>query len=274
MRLEAIPGRGGSRLATNVNFYFKGQVAVVTGGSMGIGGAAVRAFAEAGATTVIADSDEKQGRSLEDELRAEGKDVRYFPVDVGNDEQMKRLMEQAHALEGRLDFLYNNAGVAIPGEAIETSDSDWHKVMNINLGGVFRGCKYAIPYMLKQGKGSIVNCSSTQAINGFMGWAAYSASKGGILAFTRQAAVQYASQGIRINAVAPGTIMTPMNEKIFKEVDDPEALIRLWNDAHPIGRFGQPEEIADLVLYLCSDAASFITGQTFVADGGQSVRGE
>jgi len=261
-------------MAANVIFDFHGQVAVVTGGSMGIGGAAARAFAEAGATTVVADVNEAQGEALAAELRGQGLDVHYVRADVSSDEQMKRLMEQAHAIKGRLDILYNNAGVAIGGEVVETSEADWQKVLDVNLGGVFRGCKYAIPYMLRQGNGAIVNCSSTQAINGFMGWAAYSASKGGILAFTRQAAIQYAKMGIRINAVAPGTIMTPMNEKIFREAEDPEALIRLWNEAHPIGRFGQPREIADLVLYLCSDAASFITGQTFVADGGQSVRGE
>ncbi|WP_256756880.1 SDR family NAD(P)-dependent oxidoreductase [Cohnella sp. WQ 127256] len=261
-------------MTSNVIFNFKGQVAVVTGGSMGIGGAVVRKFAEAGATTIIADLDEVQGRLLESELRGEGWDVHFIPTDVGSDMQMKSLMEQAYSLKGRLDIVYNNAGIAIAGELVETSESDWQKVLNINLGGVYRGCKYAIPYMQQQGKGVIVNCSSTQAINGFMGWAAYSASKGGILAVTRQAAVQYAKQGIRINAVAPGTIMTPMNEKIFDEAEDPEALIQTWNNAHPIGRFGQPSEIADLVLYLCSDASSFITGQTFVADGGQSVQGE
>ncbi|MEC0242883.1 SDR family NAD(P)-dependent oxidoreductase [Paenibacillus dokdonensis] len=261
-------------MTPNVTFDFTGQVAVVTGGSKGIGEAAVRGFAGAGATTVIADMDEATGRRLESELRSHGKDVHYISVDVGSDEAMKNLMEQAHALKGSLDILYNNAGVAIAGEAAVTSESDWQRVLNINLGGVFRGCKYVIPYMLQQGKGTIVNCSSTQALHGFLGWAAYSASKGGILAFTRQAAIEYAKQGIRINAVAPGTIMTPMNEKIFRESEDPDQLIRTWNNAHPIGRFGQPGEIADLVMYLCSDAASFITGQTFVADGGQSVRGE
>lgn len=258
----------------NVKFDFSGKVAVVTGGSMGIGGAAVCKFAEAGATTVIADIDEAKGKALEQNLRSKGFDVHFIPTDVASDEMMRRLMDQTFSLKGRLDILYNNAGVAISGEITGLSEADWQKVININLGGVFRGCKYAIPYMLKQGKGAIVNCASVQAIRGFMGWAGYAASKGGILSLTRQAAIQYAGNGIRVNAVAPGTIMTPMNEKIFKEVEDPQALIQTWNAAHPIGRFGQPEEIADLVLYLCSDAASFITGQMFVADGGLSVLGE
>ncbi|KIL39010.1 short-chain dehydrogenase [Gordoniibacillus kamchatkensis] len=246
----------------------------MTGGSMGIGAAAVRKFAEAGATTVIADVDEARAKALEQELRGQGCDVHFVEADVGSDAMMEQLMARSYALRGRLDIVYNNAGVAIPGEVADMSEVDWQKVINVNLGGVFRGCKYALPYMLKQGKGAIVNCASTQALKGFMGWAGYAASKGGILALTRQAAIQYAKHGVRINAVAPGTIMTPMNEKIFAEVDDPEALIQTWNAAHPIGRFGQPGEIADLVLYLCSDAASFITGQTFVADGGQTVRGE
>ncbi|MFB9275740.1 SDR family NAD(P)-dependent oxidoreductase [Cohnella cellulosilytica] len=257
-----------------VTYDFSGKTAVVTGGAMGIGEAAVRRFAEAGASVAIADIDADKGKQLEEQLRSQGCRVRFLKTDVGSESDVKQLMDEAVGWTGRIDAVYNNAGVAIPGDVATMSEEDWQRVLNINLGGVFRGCKFSLPHMEKQGSGAIVNCSSTQAIHGFHGWAGYAATKGGILAMTRQIAIDYASKGIRVNAVSPGTIMTPMNEKIFEEVEDPQALIDTWNRAHPVGRFGQPSEVADLVMYLCSDAAAFITGQTFVIDGGQTIRGE
>ncbi len=257
-----------------VTYNFSGKTAVVTGGAKGIGEAAARKFAEAGASVVIADTDAVKGKQLEEQLLSHGYRARFQRTDVGSDSDVRQLMEEAVAWTGRIDAVYNNAGIAVPGEAAGMSEEDWQRVINTNLGGVFRGCKYSLPYMEKQGGGAIVNCSSTQAIRGFHGWAGYAASKGGILALTRQIAIDYAPKGIRVNAVSPGTIMTPMNEKIFEEADDPQALIDTWNRAHPVGRFGQPSEVADMVLYLCSDAAGFITGQTFVIDGGQTARGE
>lgn len=258
----------------NVCYDFSGKVAVVTGGSMGIGEATARRFAESGATTVIGDRNEEAGQKLTQELKSRGFDVHFVLTDVSDDRMVENLMTTAYGLKQRLDFVFNNAGVAIAGELTATSEENWRKVLDVNLGGVFRGCKYSVPYMIRNGGGAIVNCASIQGLRGFMGWASYAASKGGILALTRQAAIQYAKQGIRINAIAPGTIMTPMNEQIFSEVENPKALIQLWNEAHPIGRFGQPDEIASIVLFLCSDASSFMTGQTIVADGGLTIRGE
>lgn len=261
-------------MGNNVKFDFTGKVAVVTGGSMGIGGSAIEKFAASGATAVIADISAPAGLALRDRLRDQGYDVHFFHTDVTSDSGMKELMLFAHSLKGRLDIVYNNAGVAIGGAAADMSEDDFMRVLNINLGGVFRGCKHALPYMIEQRSGAIVNCSSSQAIVGFMGWAGYAASKGGVLAMTRQMAVEYAKMNIRINSIAPGTIMTPMNEKVIGEAKDPQALLETWNNAHPIGRFGQPEEVADLVLFLCSDASGFITGQCVVIDGGLTSKGE
>ena len=147
-------------------------------------------------------------------------------------------------------------------------------MLSTNLTSVWRGMRVCVPEMKKRGGGAIVNMSSVQALTGFSGWAAYAAAKGGINALTQQSAVDLAPHKIRVNAVAPGTIMTPLNEKIFREHPDPEALIRTWNEAHPLGRFGQPEEVAEAVLFLASDRASFITGTIMRVDGGLLVRGE
>ena len=144
-------------------------------------------------------------------------------------------------------------------------------MLDVNLTSIWRGMKFAIPYMIQNGGGSIVNTSSLQSLMGFKGWSAYAAAKGGINALTQQAAVDYAPYQIRINAVAPGTIMTPMNERIFAAAPDKDALIREWNDMHPLGRFGQPREVADLIVFLASDESSFMTGDIIRVDGGAGI---
>lgn len=249
------------------------KIAIVTGGAMGIGKAAAEALAREGAKVAIGDINEQVGKATTEEISKAGGEVFFQKTDVGVSADVERLVNAAVERYGKLDVLVNNVGVAIGGSAADMSEEDWNRVLNINLSGVWRGMKYAIPHMIKNGKGSIVNTSSVQSLVGFVGWAGYAASKGAINALTQQAAMDYAPHQIRINAIAPGTIMTPMNEKIFKEAPDPDALIKSWNDAHPIGRFGQPEEVANLILFLASDESSFITGEIIRVDGGAVIKG-
>ncbi|MCC7450170.1 MAG: SDR family oxidoreductase [Anaerolineae bacterium] len=249
------------------------KVAIVTGGAMGIGKAAAAALAREGAKVAIGDINETEGQKTAAEIQQKGGEVFFQKTDVSVSASVQQLVEATVARYGKLDVLVNNVGVAIPGSAADISEEDWNKVININLGGVWRGIKYAIPHLIKNGKGSIINTSSVQALVGFKGWSGYAASKGAIISLTQQVAIDYAPYEIRVNAIAPGTIMTPMNEKIFEETPDRDALIRNWNEMHPIGRFGQPEEVGELILFLASDESSFITGEVIRVDGGVVVKG-
>jgi NAD(P)-dependent dehydrogenase (short-subunit alcohol dehydrogenase family) len=162
--------------------------------------------------------------------------------------------------------------VAIPGAAGEMAEADWLRVLDVNLSGVWRGMRAAIPWMLAGGGGSIVNLSSVQGHVGFVGWAGYAAAKGGVDALTRQAAVEYAPMGIRVNAVVPGTIMTEMNETIMRESGAGEAVMAGWVAMHPVGRVGEPSEVAAAIVFLASDDAAFITGESLRVDGGMVVK--
>jgi NAD(P)-dependent dehydrogenase (short-subunit alcohol dehydrogenase family) len=250
----------------------EGKVAVVTGGASGIGRAAAQALAAEGARVGIADVDEAGGERVAAGIRDAGGDAFFRRTDVRSLAEVEAVLAEAVDRHGRLDVLVNNAAISVAGSAGEMAEEDWARVIDVNLSGVWRGLRAAIPRMLAQGGGSIVNLSSVQAHVGFLGWSGYAASKGGIDALTRQAAVEYARAGIRVNAIVPGPIMTEMNEAIMRESADGDAVMAGWVAMHPMGRIGQPEEVAAAIVFLASDEASFITGELLRVDGGLVVK--
>ncbi|WP_223476622.1 SDR family NAD(P)-dependent oxidoreductase [Oricola indica] len=250
------------------------RVAIVSGGAMGIGRACVDLLVDAGAKVLIADFDQDAGTAAERSVVENGGTAAFVSTDVRDFGQVENATNEAMTRWGRIDILVNNAARAIPGVVDEMEEDAWEEVISNNLSSVWRFMKCVVPHMRRQKAGSVVNMSSVQALKGFHGWAGYAAAKGGINALTQQAALDLAPAGIRVNAVAPGTIMTPLNEKVFRETADPDDLARRWNEAHPIGRFGQPEEVAEAVLFLASDRSSFITGEILRVDGGLVIKGD
>lgn len=249
-----------------------GKVTVLTGAASGIGRASSKLLAAEGARLVIGDIDAAGGEAVAQEIRDAGGACRFQRTDVRSYDEVAALVASAVEERGRLDVIVNDVGVAIGGAAGEMGEDDWNAVIDVNLSGVWRGMRHAIPAMLASGGGSIVNISSVQSLVGFLGWSGYAASKGGINALTQQAAVEYAPQGIRVNAIIPGTILTGMNEGILREHPDPDGLMATWTSMHPIGRIGQPEEVATAVVYLASDESSFVTGMLLRVDGGMVVK--
>jgi NAD(P)-dependent dehydrogenase (short-subunit alcohol dehydrogenase family) len=249
-----------------------GRVAIVTGAASGIGRATALALAREGARVALADVDDAGGSDTSEEIQRAGGVALFQRTDVGSTDDVRELVQATVGRFGRVDILVNNAGVAIGGSVTEISEEDWNRVLNVNLTSMWRGMHFAIPEMLKTGGGSIVNTSSVQGSVGFVGWAGYAASKGGIDALTRQVAVEYAPRNIRVNAVIPGTIMTPMNERIVRESPNGAEIEAGWLAMHPVNRLGTPEEVANAIVWLASDESSFVTGECLRVDGGMIVR--
>jgi NAD(P)-dependent dehydrogenase (short-subunit alcohol dehydrogenase family) len=253
-----------------MNLSFENKVALVTGAGSGMGLATAKAFAESGASVVLADSNEESVHAAAKELVAAGHKALAIRCDVTDERQVGAMVEQTVSTFGRLDAAFNNAGVQSPiAETADASGEEFDRVNAINLRGIWSCMKYELLQMLKQRSGAIVNNSSIGGLVGIAGRGAYHASKHGVLGLTKSAALEYAFRGIRVNAVCPGTIDTPMVAGML--ASEPEAMKEIMKD-QPIGRLGRPEEIAAPVVWLCSPAASFVIGHALVVDGGYTVR--
>jgi NAD(P)-dependent dehydrogenase (short-subunit alcohol dehydrogenase family) len=247
----------------------EGRVAVVTGGCSGIGLATVRRFAEEGALLVVGDIDDEKGAGLVEELGGAER-ATYVHVDVTDKEQVDTLFRTAKTAYGAVDIAFNNAGISPPDDdsILDTDLDAWRRVQEVNLTSVYLCCKAALPYMIGQQRGSIINTASFVAVMGAAtSQISYSASKGGVLSMTRELGVQFAREGVRVNALCPGPVNTPLLKELFAK-DAERAARRLVHV--PMGRFGEPEEMANAVLFLASDESSFMTASTFLVDGGIS----
>jgi NAD(P)-dependent dehydrogenase (short-subunit alcohol dehydrogenase family) len=245
-----------------------GKVALITGAGSGIGRAAALRFAQEGARVVVVDWKPEGGQETVRMIRSNGGEAIFVEADVSQDEDARRMVETAVATYGRLDILFNNAGIQVFGTIPNTPEANWHKVMDVNLKGVYLGCKYAIPHMVAQGSGSIINTSSVLGLVGDPDLPAYCATKGGILAMTRAMAQAHGRQNIRVNSICPGDVETPIVVEYFEHQPDPEEARRRAAAEYALGRIAQPEEIANVALFLASDESSFITGTYIVVDGG------
>ncbi len=245
-----------------------GKVAIVTGAGSGIGKASAELFAEEGAAVVLVDWNRDAGEQVAAAIRAKGRQVTCCCADVSKPEDAERMVRTAVERYGRLNVLLNNAAVQILSALAETTEDAWERIQSVNLKGVFLGMKYAIPVMVQSGGGSIINMSSALGLVGDPDLAAYGASKGGILALSKAAAVGYGPQGVRVNCICPGDVRTPMVEDYFNKSPDPDALRREVSSKYALRRIAEPREIAQVALFLASDASSFMTGSILVVDGG------
>jgi NAD(P)-dependent dehydrogenase (short-subunit alcohol dehydrogenase family) len=254
-----------------MNISFEKQVALITGAASGLGLATAQAFADAGASVVVADWHEEAARTVAAGIAAKGGKALAIRCDVSKDDEVEAMVAKTVETFGRLDVAYNNAGVQnVLAETADATAADYDRVMGINLRGVWSSMKFELRQMRKQESGAIVNCSSLGGLLGGAERGTYHAAKHGVIGFTKSAALEYGKRGIRVNAICPGLIQTPMSDRMIAEGQG-DAL-KAMEKMIPMGRVGRPEEIASSVLWLCSHAASYVTGQSISVDGGFVMR--
>jgi len=246
-----------------------GRVAIITGAASGIGRATALRLAKEGAKITVADIDEEWGTETVRLVEEVGSEAIFIPTDVAREIHAARCVDETLKRFGRIDTLVNNAGIAVVAKITETTEAQWDKILDTNLKGAFLMSKHVIPHFLSGKGGAIVNTASDAGIVGFANLAAYCASKGGLIQLTRALALEYGDKNIRVNAVAPtSTLHTRMLDALFKSVPNPDGLHKALAKSHPLNRLGTAEEVAELMLFLVSDRASYITGAVYSIDGG------
>jgi hypothetical protein len=249
----------------------KDKVAIVTGAASGIGEATAKLFAKEGAKVAVVDINDSDGKRVEEEIRSDGGVAMYIHADVADEQQVRKMVETIAQAFGGVDVLVSNAGTYVSGKVHELTSEQWDSVMNVDLKGAFLCSKYVVPHMLKKKKGSIIMTSSVDGLVAEPDLPVYCAAKAGLLGLVRAMAEDYGPDNIRVNAICPGVIDTPLNVKYFNGLPNPDEARREYEAVHVLGRWGTAMEMAYCFLFLASDESSFVTGSSFVADGGMSI---